>query len=163
MSGNVNIALAHASDRLFSLTVFAYALAMFGYAAEFAFTRIARSRGQKVSRAEAVGRAAVVVTVIGWGLHIGSVVTRGLAAHRVPWGNMYEFSTMVALIAVTVFLVMLARQPVRFLGAFVMTPVVLYLGLAGTVLYVPAAPLQPVLNSYWIKIHVVAAITASGA
>jgi cytochrome c-type biogenesis protein CcsB len=76
---------------------------------------------------------------------------------------MYEFSTMVALVAVTVFLVLLTRQPVRFLGAFVMTPVVLYLGLAGTVLYAPAAPLQPILNSYWIKIHVVAAITASGA
>jgi cytochrome c-type biogenesis protein CcsB len=91
------------------------------------------------------------------------VVTRGLAAHRVPWGNMFEFSTMVSLVAVTVFLVLLLRQPVRFLGAFVMAPVVLYLGLAGTVLYVPAAPLQPVLNSYWIKIHVVAAITASGA
>jgi hypothetical protein len=47
---------------------------------------------------------------------------------------MYEFSTMVALVAVTVFLVLLTRQQVRYLGAFVMTPVVLYLGLAGTVL-----------------------------
>jgi cytochrome c-type biogenesis protein CcsB len=44
-----------------------------------------------------------------------------------------------------------------------MAPVVLYLGLAGTVLYANAGPLVPALNSYWIKIHVVAAITASGA
>jgi cytochrome c-type biogenesis protein CcsB len=41
--------------------------------------------------------------------------------------------------------------------------VVLYLGLAGTVLYTKVGPLVPALNSYWIKIHVVAAITASGA
>jgi cytochrome c-type biogenesis protein CcsB len=161
--GNVNISLAHTSDRLFMWTVLVYAVAMLGYAAEFAFTRLATARGESTRRAERLGRAAVVLTVAGWVLHVGTVVTRGLAAHRVPWGNMYEFSTMVALVAVTVYLVLLARAPVRYLGAFVMTPVVLYLGLAGTVLYVPAAPLQPILNSYWIKIHVVAAITASGA
>ena len=128
-----------------------YALAMLGYAAEFAFKR-AR-----------VGHVAVGLTVLGWGAHVGSVVTRGFAAHRVPWGNMYEFSSMVSLVAVTVFLALLTRQRVRFLGAFVMAPVVLYLGLAGTVLYANAGPLVPALNSYWIKIHVVAAITASGA
>ncbi|HEX4654649.1 MAG TPA: c-type cytochrome biogenesis protein CcsB [Mycobacteriales bacterium] len=135
-----------------------YAIAMLGYAAEFAF-----GRHESHSRAAVAGRVAVCLTVIGWGVHIGSVVTRGFAAHRVPWGNMYEFSSMVALVAVTVFLALLTRQQVRFLGAFVMAPVVLYLGLAGTVLYANAGPLVPALNSYWIKIHVVAAITASGA
>src|SRR4051794_40337614 len=131
---------------------------MLGYAAEFAFGR--RAAG---SRARLAGRLAVAVTVAGWLAHVGSVVTRGFAAHRVPWGNMYEFSSMAALVAVTVYLVLLTRQPVRFLGAFVMAPVVLYMGLAGTVLYAKAGPLVPALNSYWIKIHVVAAITASGA
>jgi len=131
---------------------------MLGYAAEFAF-----GRHEIHSRAALAGRTAVVLTVAGWGAHVGSVVTRGLAAHRVPWGNMYEFSSMVSLVAVTVFLALLTRQKVRFLGAFVMAPVVLYLGLAGTVLYANAGPLVPALNSYWIKIHVVAAITASGA
>ncbi len=113
-------------------------------------------------RGDALGKGAVALTVIGWGLHIGSVTTRGLAAHRVPWGNMYEFSSMIALIAVTTYLVILLRQPIRYLGAFVMLPVVCYLGIAGTVLYTPAGPLVPALNSYWIKIHVVAVILASG-
>ncbi len=109
-----------------------------------------------------LGQAALALTVVGWAVHVGSVVARGFAAHRVPWGNMYEFSSMVALVAVTAFLVLAVRERVRYLGAFVLLPVVLYLGLAGTVLYVPAAPLVPALNSYWIKIHVVAAITATG-
>jgi len=156
--GDINLGLAHASDRLLVWTVVAYALAMLGYAAEFAFDR--RLRHQTSSRA---GTIAVGLTVLGWALHVGSVTTRGLSVHRVPWGNMYEFSSMVSLVAVTVFLVLLARQKVRFLGLFVMAPVVLYLGLAGTVLYANAGPLVPALNSYWIKIHVVAAITASGA
>ena len=113
-------------------------------------------------RVGAIGALAVALTFLGWAVHVGSVVTRGLAAHRVPWGNMYEFSSMVALAAVTSFLVLVTRERVRYLGAFVLLPVVLYLGLAGTVLYVPAGPLLPALYSYWIKIHVVAAISASG-
>jgi cytochrome c-type biogenesis protein CcsB len=77
---------------------------------------------------------------------------------------MYEFSSVAALVAVTGFLVLVLRGRVdRSLGAFVMLPVVLYLGLAGTVLYTAAGPLVPALNSYWIKIHVAAAVTASGA
>ncbi len=158
-----NTQLAHVSDVLLVWAVTGYALAMLGYAAEFAFGRRDSARRTGTSRADLAGRAAVVVSVAGWAAHVGSVTTRGLAAHRVPWGNMYEFSSMVSLVAVTVFLVLLVRQRVRFLGAFVMAPVVLYLGLAGTVLYAKAGPLVPALNSYWIKIHVVAAITASGA
>jgi cytochrome c-type biogenesis protein CcsB len=158
-----NLHLAHVSDVLLFWTVIAYSSAMLGYAAEFAFGRRARARGASTRAAENVGRAAVGVTVVGWLLHIASVTTRGVAAHRVPWGNMYEFSSMVSLVAVTVFLVLLVRQRVRWLGLFVMLPVVLYLAIAGTFLYAKAGPLVPALNDYWIKIHVVLAITASGA
>lgn len=104
---------------------------------------------------------AVALTLAGWAAHTGSVVARGLAAHRVPWGDMYEFSSMISLLAVTTFLFLLNRYRVRYLGAFVMVPVVLYMGLAGTVLYSPAGPLVPALNSYWLKIHVVAAMSSS--
>ncbi|HEX4429650.1 MAG TPA: c-type cytochrome biogenesis protein CcsB [Frankiaceae bacterium] len=107
------------------------------------------------------GRIAVGATIFGWLAHLATIVTRGFAAHRVPWGNMYEFSTVVAFIVVSAFLVLLARQKVRWLGVFVLVPVVLYLGLAGTVLYVKAGPLVPALNSYWLKIHVVAAMSAT--
>ena len=158
-----NTHLAHVSDVLLVWAVAAYAFAMLGYAAEFAFGRRSAALPNRLRGARLAGRVAVAVTVGGWLAHVGSVATRGFAAHRVPWGNMYEFSSMAALVAVTVYLVLLTRQPVRFLGAFVMAPVVLYLGLAGTVLYAKAGPLVPALNSYWIKIHVVAAITASGA
>ncbi|MBV9870208.1 MAG: c-type cytochrome biogenesis protein CcsB [Frankiaceae bacterium] len=145
---------------------------MFGYAAEFAATRRLQAKppvdGEvgvgESKRAKRVGVAAVALSVIGWGFHLSSVITRAAAVHRVPWGNMYEFSVMVTLVAVTIYLVLLVgRESVRFLGAFLMAPVVLYLGLAGTVLYAAPGPLVPALNSYWIKIHVVAAITATGA
>jgi len=116
---------------------------------------------RRSSRAGAVG---LVLTGVGLVVHVGSVVTRGLAANRTPWGNMYEFSSMVALMAVAIFLALvLAGRVERSLGAFIMLPAVLYMGLAGTVLYAAAGPLVPALDSYWIKIHVFAAILASGA
>jgi cytochrome c-type biogenesis protein CcsB len=105
---------------------------------------------------------AVGVTAVGWLSHLATIVTRGFAADRVPWGNMYEFSTVAAFIAVTALLVLLLRSRARWLGTFVMVPVVLYLGLTGTVLYAKAGPLVPALNSYWLKIHVVAAMSATG-
>jgi cytochrome c-type biogenesis protein CcsB len=110
------------------------------------------------------GRIGLLLTLVGAAVHSGSVVTRGLAADRVPWGNMYEFSSCVALTGVVTFLVLVVSGRVdRSLGAFVMVPVVLYLGLAGTVLYTAAGPLVPALDSYWIKIHVFAAVVSSGA
>jgi cytochrome c-type biogenesis protein CcsB len=109
-----------------------------------------------------VGHAAVGLTVVGWLLHMGAIITRGLSVHRLPWGNMYEFDMALTFAAVTAFLVVMTRQKVRFLGLFVMLPVLLGLGLAVTVLYVPPAPLVPALHSYWLAIHVTAAIIASG-
>ena len=48
------------------------------------------------------------------------------------------------------------------LGAFILAPVILYLGVAGTLLYTDVAPLVPALNSYWLKIHTTSAIGSSG-
>jgi cytochrome c-type biogenesis protein CcsB len=108
------------------------------------------------------GQFAIAVTVVGWLLHGGAIVSRGLSVHRLPWGNMYEFTLALTFTAVTAFLVIMMRQPARYLGVFVMTPVVLALGIAVLVLYVAPAPLVPALHSYWLAIHVTAAIIASG-
>ncbi len=208
--------MAVASDSLMTVTVVVYSLAILGYAAEFAFGRVARKEsvtqrprvlvgagvpgsdapvtsGSEPSLgpageagepavadapaapdipesastpprdpAAAVGRAAIVLTGAGWIAHLGAIVTRGLAAQRLPWGNMYEFTVMLTFAAVTAYLVLLARHRARYLGLFVMVPVTLGLGLAVTVLYAAAGPLVPALQSYWIAIHVTAAVTASG-
>jgi cytochrome c-type biogenesis protein CcsB len=114
------------------------------------------------SRGERAGRIAVSLTVLGVLLHGGAVLTRGLSVHRVPWGNMYEFTLALTFASVAAFLVMLSRQRIRFLGLFVLLPVLLALGVAIKYLYVPASPLVPALQSYWIAIHVSALVIASG-
>ncbi|CNF19127.1 cytochrome C biogenesis protein CcsA [Mycobacterium tuberculosis] len=106
---------------------------------------------------------AVLLNVLGWGAHLGVLVTRGLAANRWPWGNMYEFLTAIAFAAVTAFVVVMFRYKARFLGAFVMAAAVIALGVANIWLYDSVGPVSPALNSYWIAIHVTAAITATGS
>ena len=123
----------------------------------------AASREGGRSVADRFGRGAVVLTLLGALLHLASVALRGAAVDRVPWGNMYEFSAVVGLIAVLAFLLSLWRAPqIRYLGVFVMLPVILVMFLAGTVLYAKAQPLVPALQSYWLAIHVSAAASSEG-
>jgi cytochrome c-type biogenesis protein CcsB len=114
-------------------------------------------------RAAMFGKVAVGLNILALGLHIGVLAARGAAAGRVPWGNMYEFVLTLTAVASTAWLVLLARRPaLRHLGVFVTAALTLLLGYAATVLHTAAAPLMPALNSYWLKIHVTAAATASG-
>jgi cytochrome c-type biogenesis protein CcsB len=115
------------------------------------------------SRANRYGQLAVTATVVGLALQVASLTTRGLATGRVPWGNMYEFSSVVGAAGVAAFLGLLVRLPqVRYLGMFLLMPVVILLFLAGTVLYSAAAPLVPALRSYWIVIHVTTIAIGTG-
>jgi cytochrome c-type biogenesis protein CcsB len=116
----------------------------------------------RTARSQRLGRIAVSLTVLAFALHLGSVVSRGLSAERAPWGNMFEFSVTGALAVTGVFLLMLTRRDLRYLGTFVVLPVLLTLGLAVAVLYTESAQLVPALKSVWLVIHVSAAIIASG-
>jgi cytochrome c-type biogenesis protein CcsB len=109
---------------------------------------------ERPSWGERFGRAAVVVTAVGLAANVLSIVARGLASGRLPLGNMYEFTSVICAAAVACWLVVLVRTGARTMGLFVMLPVVILLFVAGTVLYVPAAPVVPALNSYWKWIHV---------
>jgi cytochrome c-type biogenesis protein CcsB len=112
--------------------------------------------------AERAGRAARIAAVVGVAAQAACLAVRGTAAGRVPWGNMYEFVLVATLVGVAAWLVVAARRRLWHLGGYVMLAVVVLLGVDGAELYVPAGPLVPALNSYWLKIHVVAAATATG-
>ena len=105
----------------------------------------------------------MALTWLACGLLLIGVVLRGMWAGRVPWGNMYEFSLTGAFCILAVFLGISTRRDLRWLGLFVVTPTLLWLGLAVTVLYTEAAQLVPALHSYWLIIHVSAAVICFGA
>ncbi|MEV4579393.1 c-type cytochrome biogenesis protein CcsB [Nonomuraea jabiensis] len=108
------------------------------------------------------GKVALVLAWVGWAANLAAIATRGMAVDRWPWGNMYEFVVAICFAAVTAFLGTQIRYNVRFLGAFVMVTAALGLGLAVKFFYTAAGPVVPALDSYWIAIHVTAAIIASG-
>ena len=106
-------------------------------------------------------RVAVALTVLGVLIHGAGVVTRALGAGRVPWGNMYEFLTTGAFVAVAVFLIVLIRRDLRFLGTFVIGLAIIMLVAASVSFWTPVGHLVPALQSYWLIIHVSIAVLSS--
>jgi cytochrome c-type biogenesis protein CcsB len=117
--------------------------------------RAIRQAGRWVESAMALSAVAVAA-------HTAAVVTRGLAVHRAPWGNMYEFVTALTCVAAIFFLFVMVRYRAWALGVFVMGAVVIALGLAETLIYTAAGQLVPALQSYWLSIHVTAMTLATG-
>jgi cytochrome c-type biogenesis protein CcsB len=183
----VDLGLASLSDHLFGAALLAYAPAALGFAFEAAFgartvtasvqedTQVLVGAGGPPTVAQApepsatvssrwdrVAQISVGLTVLGFVLHGGSIVARGLAAGRIPWGNMTEFISATCFAVVGAYLWLLWQEKARFLGAFVLAPVLLSMGLAGTVLYTSVGPVQAVLSTYWLPVHVTAAVVATG-
>ena len=99
-------------------------------------------------------RVAFALTILGWVLHVTGTILRGVAAHRVPWANMFEFSLTASAIIVFVFIAVQAWQNLRFLGAYITGFSLIVLGFGTVGFYVSVVPLPPALQSYWLVIHV---------
>ncbi|WP_271395407.1 c-type cytochrome biogenesis protein CcsB [Neomicrococcus lactis] len=104
---------------------------------------------------------AIMLTILAAAIHVFAVVSRGIAAARVPWGNMYEFLTTGASIVAVVYLVALRKKDLRFMGAFVIGLVTLMLCAATMGFPTPVAHLIPALQSPWLVIHVSIAVLSS--
>jgi len=106
-------------------------------------------------------RIGTSLTWLAFLFHIGADVLRGVAAGRVPWANMYEFALTGTMLVVAVFLAVLFRYDLRFLGALITGLVVLLLGGSIFAFYVQVAPLADPLKSPWLVIHVFVASLAT--
>ena len=181
-----SVQLAQASNAAVYATMVTLAIAMVFFAVSFAAGRRRSTVAPVPVAVESSGGAAVItrppavedaplepgrraanigmsLTWLAFFTLLLGVVLRGVWAGRAPWGNMYEFSISAALGVLGVFLVLSIRRDLRWLGLFVVIPTLLWLGLAVTVLYTEAAQLVPALKSYWLVIHVAAAIICFGA
>lgn len=110
-------------------------------------------------RSQIAGGIGTSLTTLSWAILLVGVVARGLAAQRVPWGNMYEFACVAILFSLTLYLVLVKVTDASWLGPIVTGVGVIVLG-ASKLVYVPVGPLVPALDSYWLVIHVAAAMVA---
>ncbi len=114
----------------------------------------------RARKAGAVGMNLTTLATVVLGV---GVLTRGIAAHRVPWGNLYEFAITGTFVVLTVWLFANRRYPLRFLAIWLVGFATTCLGLARLFFYEDVGPLRPQLNSAWLVIHVSCAIVATGA
>ena len=125
-----------------------YMLAFLAHAVEWASVRgTEHPSHEERLRSETWGCMGLNLTVLGAACAAIGVVCRGIAAHRLPWGNMYEFVTSALFFVVIAYLVLVAIHHVRWMGIAVTLLLAVGNGLAATVFYVAVAPLVPALHS----------------
>jgi len=159
--------LAYLSNNLIYSALFVFTITFFLYAIETAWAvrgddSASRQNVFDRSKTAKIARIATALMVLGFLLLLAAVIARGLSAHRVPWGNMYEFSITGALAFTGAYLAALQKYDLRWLGLPISIAVLLVLGTAITLLYRPSAPLVPALKSTWLVVHVSAAIISGG-
>lgn len=189
---HVDETLARYSDLLFGTAITVYVLAMLLFLAALAGARTRRLASKELVGAgvgsgatgagasgdrtpgkiadtasrrtfsETLGAMAYPVVFVGLAAHIASIVCRGMAVDRAPWGNMYEFISLTCAAGVVAGVVVLRKPANRPLLSFVLVPVALLMFIAGTELYTQAAPVVPALKSYWLAIHVSIISVSSG-
>lgn len=116
-----------------------------------------------IAGANAMARVGRVVFVVATVILAAGVAMRAVGVGRVPWGNMYEFSITGAAVAAVVLIVLWRYYPTaRAASVWAGLLIFISLGVAVTVLYVAPGPIVPALRSFWMVIHVGAAVTAFG-
>ncbi|WP_332644326.1 c-type cytochrome biogenesis protein CcsB [Aeromicrobium sp.] len=152
------------------------ALAFVAYVAQWSFARnvaperelVAAGKGASdpeqsgEERSTMAGGIGFSLTMLAAVILFAGVLARGLAAERVPWGNMYEFGCAAILFALTSYLVLVRVWSIDWVGPIITGFGTVVLGLSMLV-YVPAGPLVPALHSYWLVIHVLAAMISGAA
>jgi len=112
-----------------------------------------------------LARLGFLLTCIAAAAHLAGLVGRGMAAepNRVPWGNMYEFTIAGTFVVTVMYLGLHRRLKLGWMAPIVVVFVLSTLMVAVIWLHEPVQPLREALNSYWLVIHVISAVIATGA
>ncbi len=152
--------LADLSRVLYSpVTLSLYLAAAFVYLYALTTTVGRREERERGMRARKVG---LVLAVAGIGTHIAHEIVRGLAQERLPLGNMFEGTSLMALVGVlTGFIYMQVIRKRPELNGFVLLGGALVLASA-LLMYSEPGPLMPILDTWWRTFHVSLLVAAMG-
>ncbi|MGH3442748.1 MAG: c-type cytochrome biogenesis protein CcsB [Nitriliruptorales bacterium] len=147
--------LAELSRTLFfPWTFLLYIAATVAYLFHTAYASVDGEEADRSRVGALAGRVGAALALAGIGLHLASVVLRGVSAGaRIPWANMYEYSSVMGLgiVALAVGLVHWRLRRSELVG-FVLLAALLTMG-GAQVLYTPAGGVMPALQTHWLKIH----------
>lgn len=132
------------SEIFFHITVAVYLVATFVYTAYL------------FSRKDKYILVAQTALIAGFVTHTATIVSRWIESGRTPATSLHESLTLFSWITVGLFMLVLLRYKQKVLGAFV-TPFALVLLITASLLPKEIIPLSPVLESYWLPVHVILA------
>jgi cytochrome c-type biogenesis protein CcsB len=156
---SLNADLAAVSRLIIEGAMLVYTFAFLTFA--YHLSQLASTKKSVRAGATKLERVGIILLAIAATVHGVGVVLRGIAASRVPWANMYEFSITGSFVVVTIFLFALTIKDIRLIATFVAGFNLLILGTADTVFYIDVKSLMPALQSYWLVIHVMVAVLAT--
>ena len=128
----------------------------------YALTTKVGRREEERARGRKAELAGLVVASLGVAAHVGHEVVRGVAQGRLPLGNMFEFTSLMALVGVVtglVYLQFVRKRPE--LNGFVLMAGTLVLASA-LLVYAEPGPLMPILDTWWRSFHVSVIVAAAG-
>ena len=97
---------------LAALTLYSVAFLVLAWA----LTRRAGAKKAKDAFANKLELVGISLMTLGVLVHGAGVITRGIAAQRVPWANMYEFSVTGSFIVTAIYLLALIWRDIRFIS-----------------------------------------------
>jgi cytochrome c-type biogenesis protein CcsB len=152
--------LTELSRLLYSPTaIVLYLTAAFVYLYALTTTVGRREERRRGKRAQVVG---AVLTVLGLTAHIAHEILRGLVQSRLPLGNMFEVTSLMALVGILVgvgYLTFVRKRPE--LNGFALLGGALLMGMS-MLLYAEPGPLMPILDTWWRPFHVSLLVSAMG-
>jgi cytochrome c-type biogenesis protein CcsB len=137
--------------------VILFELSLISYFSATILSIIELFRGSK-----AASRAILIVAVVGFVLHTGSIIFRYIDAGHLPISSLHEASSFFSWCIVLIFFFLEYHYRLDLLGPFTM-PIVFILMLSSSMLPKEIKPLSPVLQSYWLGIHTFLAFLGNAA
>ena len=106
--------------------------------------------------------AGLLLLGVAFSLHSGLLLVRGVAAGRLPFSNLYEFTLVFAWVTTLLFLCCAVRFRLLATAPLAMSLATLLVGIAA-MMPRDIRPLMPALRSGWLQSHVASGVLAYGA
>lgn len=147
------------SQYLFGFTFVAYVLSAILYVARIT---LRRRDDRHFKLADRLGNWGFRVVSAGVAMQAGGLIARWVGSGVVPMSNMYEYMSFLAWSIMLFFIIISLWYKLPALGAFVAPVGVITIAYA-SVFPTEVKPLVPVLQSFWLPLHVSTAALGEGA
>src|SRR5204863_6764548 len=105
-----------------------------------------------INKKQTLFKPALVAVVVGFLLHVTSMVLRAMEVQYLPLTQRYEAFSFFAALATLGFLIAYAKYRIAPLSVFAF-PVIFLMTFVANLYYDPSSSIPPVLRSNWIYIH----------